>query len=987
MRKLFILLVATVFSLAAEAQPIVTTSAAPYNSVPYLVNSVLMGQGMTAYNISSYGAPIQRGFFYNGGTAIGIDSGLVMCSGNISNIMTSTGAWASTAITNGAGQGAGDADLLSVAQSVPALIGQSFNVSSTWDACLINFDFVPSGDTVEFNYVFGSDEYTTWINTSYNDVFGFFLSGPGISGSYSNNAINVAVVPNTNPALPISISTIHPGLNSTYYNTGGSLHAYNGYTDVMTAILPVQACDTFHLKLGVADGSDKILDTGVFLEAGSFQATGLIVQPVPSYNPFGADTALYEGCGDVKIFFTRNDSVLPPATLSYEVWGTAQMGIDYSNIINSQGNPCNFNTTTNHWECEVAFLSGEQTDSIAFNVLYDNLAEGIEDITIAIVDTIQLGCHTGDTIELTILDQPDLQISAYGNTTLDCNDSAALIGVNVTSGLAPFVYAWSNAQFDSLQYVQPAVTSTYVVTVEDACGQQQETDFVNVSVFNVPWSSVKFGDNQTISCIDPPVQIGVGVAFNDGIWHGDISYQWSTGETDSVISVFSVVDTTYSVTITRGCTQETVVQTFNLHTYNDPVVTTTKDIPVTYFDCPGDTATIKVSTSGGYPPYSFSWSNGASDSTQIVGPLLTTTYTVTVTDVCALVEYVDEVVVTMPVADPLEIHGIVNDTVPCVNSKVFFGPAEPRGGFGWGYVFSFDNFDTDTNSIQDIMLEDEQEYTIWLTDGCRTDTITKTVKGIVTDKNDLDLLVHNDTLICYGDEIILTSQAIDGAPEYTYEWSNGARTKNVAVAPKVPTTYTIRMHDICDTVRKAQIHVDVSFIDPSFDWEYLNDYEVEFTNKSVGTSQLTGFIWDIEKAGLQSFEQSPIMSLPDGEKYLASLTVIDEHGCEAVDTQLIAPTFYLYIPTGFSPNNDGINDEWSISSVGIREMKIEVYNRWGETLFSSSDKNFKWDGIVNGQRLPMGSYSYRLVFFTDDDQYMERRGAFNLLNDFQSRNQ
>jgi len=987
MKGIFTLLISLLLvGFATEAQ-IVTTSAAPYNSVPYLVNNVLMGQGMTAYNISSYGATIQRGFFSNGMTAIGLDSGLVMCSGNVTNIMTSTGAGASTAIANGAGQGAGDADLLSVAQSVPSLINQNFNVSSTWDACIINFDFVPAGDTVEFNYVFGSDEYTTWINTSYNDVFGFFLSGPGINGSYSNNAINVATVPNTNPALPISISTIHPNLNGTYYNTGGTWLAYNGYTDVMTAILAVQACDTFHMKLGVADGSDKILDTGVFLEAGSFTATGLIVQPEPSYNPFGADTALYEGCGDVKIFFTRNDSVLPYATLAYEVWGSAQMGVDYSNIINSQGNPCIYNSTTGHWECEVTFLAGEETDSIAFDVFYDNITEGFEDITIAIVDSVQLGCHTGDTIELTVLDQPDLTIAAFGNTTLDCNDSAALIGVNVSNGLPPFTYAWSNGAQDSSQFVQPTITSTYVVTVEDACGQQQETDFVNISVFNVPWSSIKIGNNQTISCIDSPVDIGVGVTFNDGIWHGDISYLWSTGETDSMISVFSYVDTTYTVTITRNCTQETVVHSFNLYTYNNPVITTTKDIPVTYFDCPGDTATIKVDVEGGYPPYTYTWSNGANTQSQVVGPLLTTTYFVTVHDVCALVDYVDEVEVVMPVAEPLEILGVVNDTVPCTNTKVHFGPAEPRGGFGWGYLFSFDNFATDTNRIQDIMLEDEQEYTIWLTDGCRTDTITKTVKGVVAEKNDLELIVHNDTLMCYGDELIITAEALYGAPEYSFNWSNGAKSSDIRVSPKVPTTYTVRMEDFCDTVRTASIFVGVSHPESDFEWEYLNDYEVEFTNKSIGNYDLTGFIWDVTEAGVASFEESPIMAMPDGKEYLATLKVIDENGCEAIDSALISPTFQLFIPSGFTPNNDGINDVWSIESVGIREMRLEIYNRWGEVIFSTSEKDFEWDGTLNGKRLPMGSYSYRIVFFTDDDQYAERRGAFNLLNDFQSRNQ
>ena len=980
---------ATVWS--ANSQQLVTTSAAPYNSVPYLVNNVLMGNGVQGYNITSYGASIQRGFFSSGGTAIGIDSGLVMCSGNVTNIMTSTGAWASTAIPNGTGQGAGDSDLLSVAQSVPSLIGQSFSVNSTWDASIIEFDFVSLSDTVEFSYVFGSDEYTTWINTSYNDVFGLFLSGPGISGSYSNSAINVATVPGTNPALPISISTIHPGLNSSYYNSGGSLHAYNGYTDVMTAVLYVSSCDTFHMKLGVADGSDKILDTGVFLEDGSFATAGLIVQPSPSYNPFGADTALYEGCGDVKIFFTRSDSVLPAATLSYKVWGDAEMGTDYSNIINSQNQPCTWNGSLNLWECEVYFAQSVTTDSIAFEVYADGLTEGVEDLVIAVDDSIQLGCHSGDTIELSVIDPPTLDINAFGDITIDCHDDSVQIGVNANDGLPPFDFEWSNgaqslSDFDSTDTitVMPTITSSYVVTVTDGCGVQQQIDYVNVSVFNVPWSSVKIGDNQTISCIDPPVDLAVGVVFNDGIWHGDISYLWSTGSTDSTINVFSVVDTTFTVTITRGCTQEQIVHDFTLNTYNDPVITKTFDVPESDFDCPGDIQDIKVSTSGGYVPYSFSWSNGALDSTTSVGPVLTKTYYVTIHDICALVDYVDSVVVNVPIADPLVIDGIVNDTLPCPNLKAHFGPAVPSGGYGWGFKFSWDNWATVNDYTQKIVSGDE-EFTIELTDGCLTDTVSKTVSAIIAVKNDLELYVSNDTLICFGDEIILEAEAVFGGGEYEFVWNTGDNRSRIKISPTELTTYNIRLTDQCDTVRMADVVVDVSQVNADFDYEYIGDYDLKVHNNSMSTDSFAAHEWIIEGANVSSLEFDPVLALPDGNPYSVELTSTNIHGCVDIATVIVAPEFHLYIPTGFTPNNDNLNDRWTISSVGIREMKLQVFDRWGGKLFETTDKSFEWDGSVNGKRAPMGAYAWRIVLYTDKGEYVERRGSLNLMNDFQER--
>ena len=58
-----------------------------------------------------------------------------------------------------------------------------------------NFDFVAESESVSFNYVFASTEYSSFTCTSYNDIFGFFLSGPGITGPYSNNAVNLAYIP------------------------------------------------------------------------------------------------------------------------------------------------------------------------------------------------------------------------------------------------------------------------------------------------------------------------------------------------------------------------------------------------------------------------------------------------------------------------------------------------------------------------------------------------------------------------------------------------------------------------------------------------------------------------------------------------------------------------------------------------------------------------------------------------------------------------
>src|SRR5690554_1867873 len=74
---------------------------------------------------------------------------------------------------------------------------------------IIEFDFVPSGNTLSFNYIFASSEYSSFTCSQFNDVFGFFISGPGINGPYSNNSMNIATVPNS--TIPVGINTVNSG--------------------------------------------------------------------------------------------------------------------------------------------------------------------------------------------------------------------------------------------------------------------------------------------------------------------------------------------------------------------------------------------------------------------------------------------------------------------------------------------------------------------------------------------------------------------------------------------------------------------------------------------------------------------------------------------------------------------------------------------------------------------------------------------------------
>ncbi|MCP4422896.1 MAG: PEP-CTERM sorting domain-containing protein, partial [Chloroflexi bacterium] len=182
------------------------------------------------------------------------ESGVMLSSGDIANAVGPNMDDGITAI-NGT---PGDPDL-------DVLAGVA-----TFDAVILEFDFVPAGDTVSFNYVFSSDEYNENVGSSVNDSFGFFVNG-----------VNCATV----NGLPVSINTINNGnpydtdprsnpsfyINNDLSDGGGSLDTeMDGLTVVLTCNASVTPGSTNHIKLAIADGGDNALDSNVFLEAGSF---------------------------------------------------------------------------------------------------------------------------------------------------------------------------------------------------------------------------------------------------------------------------------------------------------------------------------------------------------------------------------------------------------------------------------------------------------------------------------------------------------------------------------------------------------------------------------------------------------------------------------------------------------------------------------------------------------------------------------------------
>lgn len=216
----------------------------PTDNANTLANKIL-GSGINISKVTYNGTSSASGTFSGGSSAgIGINTGIIMTTGD-----------AKTAASANNGS-PGDLDLSNLISG-----------ATTNDAASLSIDFTTAGGDLFFNYVFASKEYNEYVNSQYNDVFGFFLDGKNIAllpGTTTPVAINTV-----NGGNPIGTSATNPALynNNTpaTFDTG-----YDGFTDVLTAQALNLTPGTHSIKLAIADTDDSILDSAVFIQGNSF---------------------------------------------------------------------------------------------------------------------------------------------------------------------------------------------------------------------------------------------------------------------------------------------------------------------------------------------------------------------------------------------------------------------------------------------------------------------------------------------------------------------------------------------------------------------------------------------------------------------------------------------------------------------------------------------------------------------------------------------
>jgi gliding motility-associated-like protein len=865
----------------------------------------LVSTGIQFSNIQIFSSSPNSFATFTGGNnaGIGFNNGVYMATGDIPTYGLLSSTPNSMTFSNSNFAPGGDPDLNAIA------------TLNTYDVTILQFDFIPTGDTVKFKYVFASEEYNEYVNTIFNDVFGFFITGPNPSGP-AYNLQNIAIIPNS--TANVAINNVNNGnaggcasgpCNNCQYYVDNLCQlnnfVFDGHTAVLTAIAPVVPCSTYTIKLAIGDVGDGALDSGVFLEAESFSSNAINVESAINYG--GIDTLLFEACGSASLIFTRSGDIAAADSFNISYTGTATMGQDYANLPST-----------------VIFPPGEDTVIVTLDMLGDALIETLE--TIAINLNIN-SCNTitgNNLITLYIVDVQNVSVAAPPDTFF-CANSPVLFEAQVTGGTILNQVAWlypTTGSFPDSTTINVAQTGYYTALAVDMCTNSIDADSFLITVFPAP----------VIQTLTDDICSGTAVTIGDPNGNANLNWDWSpnnllnsvnisnptftftnTGNADSIFTYYVSVDSAGVV-----CSSDSAIITV----HPNPTVNITPDSSEV---C--SPASVNLTADAGFSAYS--WSQGGTTASVDVNN--SGWFTVTVTDGNNCQDEDSSYVVIYPVYS-----FTLNDEIICSNADVEIGFTNLPSGFNISWSpdsnLSDGNISNPIFEVTNTTGAPEYFTLVASSDSAGFVCFSDTMELVVVPFPELNLPLDT-TYFCENGDVTL-----DAGPGFNfYAWNTGENTQTITVNQQG--WYNVEVTDSVLCFAKDSIFVVNLFI-PVFELEGSTFCEGD-TLVLTESSWMGDFEWNTGSTDTLLYVTT------DGQFWL-KITNVCGTGYDTIVVDAIPNLTNVVLPNVFSPNADGQNDEYKINDIEFAEwFELYIYNRWGHLVFESKDANTVWKGEAN----------------------------------------
>ena len=589
------------------------------------------------------------------------------------------------------------------------------------------------------------------------------------------------------------------------------------------------------------------------------------------------------------------------------------------------------------------------------NNIFANLSPSTDSVFIKDAN----GCVDSSSV-IVISDCPIPTLTATNET---CGSSNGSISISVTGGNAPYQYSIDGLNFQPSNIFTGLLSGTYTITVKDSLNA---TDTASIIIFNIcPTVNATATDgicgtaNASITAIgsngNPPYQYSI-----DGI-----NFQSS--------NIFTGLTTgTYTITIkdANGLTNTT---TDSVNNFPGPSINVTTS-PAT---CVNNNGVISITGAGGTSPLQYSTDGINFQSVGQFNQATSGNYTATVKDAngcqasqSAIVGLIDDLIVNAG-----------NNSIPafCEGGQITIPSTSNGTSFSWSPTISLN----DTHILNPAASPSVTT----------TYTITATL-GICTKSDSITVIVLPAPIadagaggtICYGQNMQLNGYGGTG-----YSWSpptylNNSQIQNPLVNhPLNTTTYNLHVTDNngCTSLNNAAVTVIVTppaIVFAGNDTSVVLGQPFQLKATDINNSGFTQYSWTPSTGLNNSFIQNPVTDALQEITY--TVTATTAAGCEG--SASIHVKVYqgpeIYVPSGFTPNNDGKNDILKAIPVGIKQFKyFMIFNRWGVRVFYTNDPGNGWNGKWQGVDQNIGVFVWIAEGIDDNGEIIQRKGTVTLI--------
>jgi len=608
-------------------------------------------------------------------------------------------------------------------------------------------------------------------------------------------------------------------------------------------------------------------------------------------------------------------------------------------------------------------------DSAPFSTSEDlsNLSPG--NYTVTVFDSNTCGPKTAS---FTITQPLQLEANLLSKTDILCfGGRTGSINVDVVGGTPNYTFSWTgpNAFISSSQNLTALVAGTYNLTVTDRLGCTTPLSVTLTQSIELQISNV----TQQISCYGAN-NGSISLSMTGGV--GPYQIQWSNLSTSATIQ--NLAPGTYRVTVTdaNNCqkSQNIVITQPPLFTVN-PVLT--------HVSCQGgNDGSINLNFVGGVAPVTVVWEDSTT-SNSIRNNLASGTYNVLITDAQNCQIYRSFIILE---PQPLIIAGTVTDAFNCntINSGsinlVVTGGTTP-----YRYAWSNGSISQNLNNLP------PGNYSVTVTDakGCSQNKQFSVIR-----QQALNVTVKTETIAdCDIQEVKqkFEAQVTGGVPPYHMTWSSGtvSGANNQFMETSQNGAILLLVTDSVGCTTNYSFNVDVpEFYSEEFDvtsdyftihGEFSIQDPIQFFNNSTGN--YSSISWTFGDGG-SSLEENPIHIYPRAGTYVVTQTIVYPFGCTIVYKMTLEITkgYRLIPPTGFTPNDDGINDNFAPLFSGLESVELSIYDTWGEMIFYEKGETLKgWNGKLKNRDAENGNYYFKVKGTTFYGETVNEHGAFTLI--------